>query len=368
MTQKNKWLLRRKNTLSASNMAPIIYTFSERLLEIGVLDADDILTMRNQPIYSSAYCIWLQMRMDDETYLEFQKHNQNQYTQRGQRFEEVVKNRFLEAHPELATLPIEEQKQEIQEIKNEQGNFVGVISATLDYKIGENIVLECKTTNNYTWNKTYGSQPYFGWIIQLQMQMMLTGAERGFLAVMVGNEENGEWVETDFEVFEFAAEAKLQEAIMYACYYFFTDFKETPPQKNNIKKEEEIEEFLRKKQEAVRLEITEENKLRDVLARKRQLKQEIEDVKKYLAEIETEDKEINKTIAALANMQPEFGGRILLYEDKAQIAKLEFRKDKDSVYTEKDIEDFKQIQVGALKRKGALKTFFTFTEMEDSNE
>jgi predicted phage-related endonuclease len=368
MAQKNKWLLKRKNTLSASNMAPIIYMFAERLFEIGAFNANDILAMRHQPLYSSAYCIWLQMRMDDETYLEFQQHNQNQYTQRGQRFEETVKQRFSEAHPEFAVLPVEKQGHEIQEIKNAQGDSVGVISATLDYKIGENTVLECKTTNHFTWNKAYGSKPYFGWIIQLQMQMMLTGAKRGFLAVMVGSEEDGEWVETDFEVFEFAAEAKLQEAILYASYYFFTDFKDVPPQKNNIKKEEEIEEFLRKKQEAVRLEITEGNKLHEILARKRELKQEIEDVKKYLAEIEIEDKEANKAIAALANIQPELGGRILLYEDKAQIAKLEFRKDKDSVYTEKDIEDFKQIQVGALKRKGALKIFFTFTEMEDSNE
>ena len=302
MTNKKEWLLSRKNTLSGSNIAPVVLGFAEKLFEAKILEAEDVLLIRGQPCYASLYSIWLQMQMDDETYLEYQASQSNNFTKRGQRLEEEIKNKFLALHPEIAELEIKEQLQEIREINDQKGNIIGKISATLDYKLGEKAVLECKSTNDFTWSRTYGGQPYFGWLLQLQMQMMLTGAEKGFLAVLVGKDEAGEFTSTEFKVFEYETDEKLQQAILYASYFFFTEFAETTPKKDNIKKEEEMEEFLRKKQEAVRLEATKENNLSEILNRKKALIAEIVDVKKYLAEIEIESKELEETITSLAGV------------------------------------------------------------------
>jgi predicted phage-related endonuclease len=361
MTNKKEWLLSRKNTLSASSIAPVVLGFAEKLFEAKILQAEDVLLMKGQPCYSSLYSTWLQMQMDDETYLEYQASISNNFTKRGQKLEEEIKNTFLQLRPEVAELEIKEQIQEIREINDQNGNIIGRISATLDYKIGEEIVLECKSTNDFTFNKNYKGEPYFGWILQLQMQMMLTGAKKGFLAILVGKDEAEKFTQTDFKVFEYEVDKKLQEAILYSSYFFFTEFKTEAPKKAGLKKEEEIEAFLRKKQAAVKLEATKENKLTEILLRKKELQDEIETVKKYLAEIEIEDKEINEQLTKQAQINKAFGGCILIYHDGRQVAKLEHKKESDSFYTE---EDLTKIVIGAVKRKGALKTFFTFTDGE----
>ena len=359
MTQKKEWLLKRQATLSASIIAPVLSHFANELADNMIIDYSFASNLINQNLYDSCYTIWLEKQMDKETYFEWQAKNSNKYTQRGNDLESEIFKRFLNLSPEYAISEIKEQLQIMEDVKNEKGETLGVISATLDYHLGDT-VLECKSTNEARWLYTYHETAPLTWQLQLQMQMYLAKVNKGFIAVSIGNDEKSGFVEKEFKIFEIQKNEMMQNAILESCKRFFIEFAEKSPAKKGIKKESEIEAFLQKKQESIRLEVASENNLEERLTRKRELLEEIEITKKYLAELEIESKEINANIALLANLQKEIGGQVIIYDKENHIATLQYRKDKDSLYTAKDIEEMKIIKEGDLKRKGAIKEIFKF--------
>lgn len=63
------------------------------------------------------------------------------------------------------------------------------IFADIDREVvGENAILECKTTNSYA-KKDWQSEPPLHYQMQCQHYMLVTGADRCYIAVLIGNEE-----------------------------------------------------------------------------------------------------------------------------------------------------------------------------------
>lgn len=76
-----------------------------------------------------------------------------------------------------------------------------------------NGILECKTTNGFTWRKNNGQCPEH-YQLQLQHYMLVSGLTWGSIAVLVDGK--------DFYVFDYAEDKLLQEQIIDKCKEFWT--------------------------------------------------------------------------------------------------------------------------------------------------
>ena len=142
----------------------------------------------------------------------------NRFTYWGTRLEDIVAEEFAK---ETGKKVVRHNKI----LRHPRFNF---ITGNIDRRIvGEPAVLECKTASAYKHEAWDGAAP-IDYIIQLQHYLMLTGAEVGYFAVLIGG--------NDFRHFEMKRDDALIRDIEVAAERFWMDHIVTaiPPEANEL--------------------------------------------------------------------------------------------------------------------------------------
>ena len=173
---------------------------------IGGSDAGAVAGMNP---YSGAYAVWL------EKTGRAQGFEGNLRTEVGSYLEDFVAKQF--------------ERQTGKTTRNVNQTLVNSLypwaCADIDRRIAkENAILECKTTNSLPAMRLFGKNEYPGqWYCQMVHYLAVTGAEKAYLAVLIGG--------ADFRIFELQRDESEIEALMRieeAFWQHVTD--DTPPE------------------------------------------------------------------------------------------------------------------------------------------
>ena len=144
----------------------------ERQKGIGGSDVGAILGLNK---YKTAFEVYLEKT---EPILEVKEQSESAYW--GDQFEEVVAKEF--------------EKRTGKKVRRDRRHFqhkdYPFMVANIDRKVvGENSVLECKTANQFLSKDWEDEEIPASYLVQVQHYLAVTGAEKGYIAVLIGGQK-----------------------------------------------------------------------------------------------------------------------------------------------------------------------------------
>lgn len=186
---------------------------------IGGSDAGAVAGMNP---YMGAYAVWL------EKTGRAQGFEGNLTTEVGQYLEDFVAKEF--------------ERQSGKKTRNVNKTLVNAAypwaCADIDRRIvGENAILECKTTNSLPAMKLFGRNEYPSqWYCQMVHYLAVTGAEKAYLAVLISGRE--------FRIFELARDESEIDALMRIEEKFWQHVTDDTPPEAMAADSEAVSEYL----------------------------------------------------------------------------------------------------------------------------
>lgn len=186
---------------------------------IGGSDAGAVAGMNP---YQGAYAVWL------EKTGRAQGFEGNLTTEVGRYLEDFVAKEF--------------ERQTGKKTRNVNRTMVNAAypwaCADIDRSIvGENALLECKTTNSLPAMKLFGKNEYPGqWYCQMVHYLAVTGAETAYLAVLINGRE--------FKIFELKRDEEEIEALMRIEERFYQHVKDDTPPEAMAADSEAVSDYL----------------------------------------------------------------------------------------------------------------------------
>lgn len=156
------------------------------------------------------------------------------------------------------------------------------MSANIDRAIvGEKSILECKVTNSFAIKEWEDDKvpPYYE--IQVQHYMAITGAEKAYIAALIGN--------SDFAIKEIVRDDELIEMIVKANNYFWTENvqKKILPSPDGTSMYDEVlkEKYKYSKENQIILQSSNDERIQNIL-----------DIKEQIDILETEKKKLEQEV------------------------------------------------------------------------
>ena len=166
----------------------------ERQCGIGGSDVGAILGVNK---YKTPFEVYLEKT---EPITEVGEQSESAYW--GDQFEEVVAKEFEKRTGKKV-------RRDRKHYKHKEYSFM---VANIDRKVvGENAILECKTANQYLANEWQDDEVPASYLLQVQHYLFVTGAEVGYIAVLIGGQKFV-WkeVQRDEELIEVIIEAEKE--------------------------------------------------------------------------------------------------------------------------------------------------------------
>ncbi|MCI6692531.1 MAG: YqaJ viral recombinase family protein [Clostridium sp.] len=166
----------------------------ERQCGIGGSDVGAILGVNK---YKTPFEVYLEKT---EPITEVGEQSESAYW--GDQFEEVVAKEFEKRTGKKV-------RRDRKHYKHKEYSFM---VANIDRKVvGENAILECKTANQYLANEWQDDEVPASYLLQVQHYLFVTGAEVGYIAVLIGGQKFV-WkeVQRDEELIEVIVEAEKE--------------------------------------------------------------------------------------------------------------------------------------------------------------
>lgn len=166
----------------------------ERQCGIGGSDVGAILGVNK---YKTPFEVYLEKT---EPITEVGEQSESAYW--GDQFEEVVAKEFEKRTGKKV-------RRDRKHYKHKKYSFM---VANIDRKVvGENAILECKTANQYLANEWQDDEVPASYLLQVQHYLFVTGAEVGYIAVLIGGQKFV-WkeVQRDEELIEVIIEAEKE--------------------------------------------------------------------------------------------------------------------------------------------------------------
>lgn len=166
----------------------------ERQCGIGGSDVGAILGVNK---YKTPFEVYLEKT---EPITEVGEQSESAYW--GDQFEEVVAKEFEKRTGKKV-------RRDRKHYKHKEYSFM---VANIDRKVvGENAILECKTANQYLANEWQDDEVPASYLLQVQHYLFVTGAEVGYIAVLIGGQKFV-WkeVQKDEELIEVIIEAEKE--------------------------------------------------------------------------------------------------------------------------------------------------------------
>lgn len=166
----------------------------ERQCGIGGSDVGAILGVNK---YKTPFEVYLEKT---EPITEVGEQSESAYW--GDQFEEVVAKEFEKRTGKKV-------RRDRKHYKHKEYSFM---VANIDRKVvGENSILECKTANQYLANEWQDDEVPASYLLQVQHYLFVTGAEVGYIAVLIGGQKFV-WkeVQRDEELIEVIIEAEKE--------------------------------------------------------------------------------------------------------------------------------------------------------------
>lgn len=166
----------------------------ERQCGIGGSDVGAILGVNK---YKTPFEVYLEKT---EPVTEVREQSESAYW--GDQFEEVVAKEFEKRTGKKV-------RRDRKHYKHKEYSFM---VANIDRKVvGENAILECKTANQYLANEWQDDEVPASYLLQVQHYLFVTGAEVGYIAVLIGGQKFV-WkeVQRDEELIEVIIEAEKE--------------------------------------------------------------------------------------------------------------------------------------------------------------
>lgn len=166
----------------------------ERQCGIGGSDVGAILGVNK---YKTPFEVYLEKT---EPITEVGEQSESAYW--GDQFEEVVAKEFEKRTGKKV-------RRDRKHYKHKEYSFM---VANIDRKVvGENAILECKTANQYLANEWQEDEVPASYLLQVQHYLFVTGAEVGYIAVLIGGQKFV-WkeVQRDEELIEVIIEAEKE--------------------------------------------------------------------------------------------------------------------------------------------------------------
>lgn len=164
----------------------------ERQCGIGGSDVGAILGVNK---YKTPFEVYLEKT---EPITEVGEQSESAYW--GDQFEEVVAKEFEKRTGKKV-------RRDRKHYKHKEYSFM---VANIDRKVvGENAILECKTANQYLANEWQDDEVPASYLLQVQHYLFVTGAEVGYIAVLIGGQKFiWKEIQRDEELIEMIIEAE----------------------------------------------------------------------------------------------------------------------------------------------------------------
>jgi hypothetical protein len=274
--------------IGASEIAGIVKEYSANLFAENLISETISQKLEAMPNYlETRYSLGKKLMLDREQFKRFNNFTNNKAMSRGKEMEETVKDNYFSSTCARMFFFIESQTAKDKIIKNCKFPF----RATIDYILGDNTILECKTTDISQWFKIENDGLPFNYYIQTQAQLWLHEKEICEVHIAGVKTINKEHQILDSKTFKVGLDPKMVRPLTASLVWFSSEFEKgtlfNKDEADKTKKDKQIDEFLALEKGTLELPI--ESNLSAKLARLK----ELEEINK---EYEKLDKEIKEQV------------------------------------------------------------------------